>query len=152
MIVRIPASIIAICLMSASGTSVAQSASGDVTFRLPLNLTQLSLDVAKVAVSCNIISDAIPLSPGKAKGTTTMGTLSKQVEIPVSGGQLVTTAIVVVPVGGLDNPVGKTANCDCSISGYSTSLQQWSLFEEGHATTAFRLSPTPPRITGSFVW
>lgn len=152
MIPRIFSTIVSTCLLAASGSSTAQTTSADVTFRLPLNLTQLSSDIATIAVFCNIISDAIPPSRPNAKGTTTTGTLSKQVEFPVAGGQLVTTAIVVVPVSGLDNPVGKTANYDCSITGYSTALQQWSRFEEGHTTAAFRLSPTPPRITGSFVW
>ncbi len=155
MILRIPATIIAICLMTASGTGAAQTTSGDVTFRLPLNLTQLSSDITKIMFSCSISGDAIPQGPNPRldrQGRPYPPSLDKQAEYSVSGGQLVTTAIVVVPTGGLDNPIGKTANYNCLITGYSTSLQQWSYFEEGHATAAFRLSPTPPRITGSFVW
>ncbi len=155
MITRIFSTIVATCLLAASGSNTAQTTSGDVTFRLPLDLSQLSSDIAKIAVACSISSDAIPQGPNPPldpKGVPMRPKLAKQVEIPVSAGQLVTTAIIVVPVSGLDNPVGKTANYDCSITGYSTALQQWSRFEEGHTTAAFRLSPTPPYITGSFVW
>ena len=62
-----------------SNSSGAQASSGDVTFRLPLNLTQLSSDLAKIAVFCRIRSSAIPPT-GKSSGTA--GQLYKQEEFP----------------------------------------------------------------------
>ncbi len=47
------------CLLVMPNSSGAQASSGDVTFRLPLNLTQLSSDLAKIAVFCRIRSTAI---------------------------------------------------------------------------------------------
>ena len=152
MISRTLAMIVTACLLAAPDSSVAQATSGDVTFRLPLNLTQMSPDIAKIAVFCVIQSDAIPPSRPGARGASTMGELSRQEELAVSGGQLVATATVVVPVSGLDNPVGKTATYVCGITGFSTLLQHWDMFAEAHETAAFRLSPTPQRITGSFTW
>jgi hypothetical protein len=149
MMSRIFVAVVTTCLLVISSSSGAQTSSADVTFRLPLNLTQLSSDIAKIAVFCRITSDAIPPSGATGKAG---GKLSKQEEFPVSGGQLVTTAVVIVPVSGLDNPIGKTANYECLISGFSTSLQQWSRFEEASTTPAFKLSPTPPQMTGSFIW
>lgn len=137
------------CLLVMPNSSGAQASSGDVTFRLPLNLTQLSSDLAKIAVFCRIRSTAIPPT-GKSSGTA--GQLYKQEEFPVTGGQLVTTAVVVVPVSGLDNPIGKTATYECLITGFSTSLQRWDSFAEAQTNAVFRLSPTPPPMTGSFVW
>lgn len=152
MISRTFAMIVTACLLAAPVSSVAQTTSADVTFRLPLNLTQMSPDIATIAVFCRIESIAIPPARPNARDASPMGTRSKQEELAVSGGQLVATATVVVPVSGLDNPFGKTATYDCSITGFSTSLQRWDLFAESHATAAFRLSPTPQRITGSFIW
>jgi len=132
------------CLVAAPNLVVAQTTTGsDVTFKVPLNLTQVSSDIAKVAVWCVISSTAI---------TTRDGKLSKQEDLPVSGGQLVTTATVVVAVSGLDNPVGKVAGYECRLSGFSTSLQRWDVFSETQTVPAFRLSPTPAVLQGSFVW
>ena len=132
------------CLVAAPNLVVAQTTTGsDVTFKVPLNLTQVSSDIAKVALWCVISSTAI---------TTRDGKLFKQEELPVSGGQLVTTATVVVAVSGLYNPVGKVAGYECRLSGFSTSLQRWDVFSETQTVPAFRLSPTPGVLQGSFVW
>jgi hypothetical protein len=96
---RIVVTALTACLLAGPDLVVAQTTTGsDVTFKVPLNLTQVSSDIAQVAVWCVISSTAI---------TTRDGKLSKQEELPVSGGQLVTTATVVVAVSGLDNPAGK---------------------------------------------
>lgn len=150
MIFRILATVLAVGLFAVAPASVAQTTSGDVTFEMPLNLTDMSSDIIKIQVACSITSDAIPPNQPGPKGASR--TVKAQIELPVTGGQLVTTAKVVVPVSGLDNPIGKTANYKCSITGYSASLQRWNWFSEADPTPAFRLMPTPERFTGSFVW
>ena len=140
MISRILATTVTLCALATPRLCVAQS---DVTFKVPLNLTQVSSDIAKVAVYCSISSIAIVNRAAK---------LGAQQEIPVSGGQLVTTVTVVVPVSGLDNPVGKTATYECLLSGFSTSLQQWQPFNSASAVPAFRLTPTPAGLSGTFNW
>ena len=137
-------------LLSVPQPGVAQTTSGDVTFEWPLNLTEMSPDITKIQVFCIITSDAIPEDRPRAKGATR--TLKAEVELAVAAGQLVTTSRVVIPTGNLDNPIGKTASYECSISGFSKLLQRWSFFSEGDPTPAFRLTPTPQRASGSFVW
>lgn len=132
------------CLLASPAVGGAQATASDVTFTVPLNLKNVSSDIAKVAVFCRIRSAAIT--------TTRDGTLSRQVEVPVTGGQLVTTVSVVVAVSGLDNPVGNPATYECSLTGFSTSLQRWDVFSDTHTVPAFRLTPTPAGLTGSFKW
>jgi len=118
---------------------------GDVTFTVPLNITQMSPDITKVAVWCKITGPAI---------TSRSGNIGAQVEIVPQAGQVVTTATVVVPWPPTDltNPAGTQASYSCSLSGYSNSLQRWDIFREDHPTPAFRLKPTPTELTGTFVW
>jgi hypothetical protein len=141
MISRVLATTATLCALVTPRLCVAQS---DVTFKVPLNLTQVSSDIAKVAVYCQITSTAIV--------SNRMGKLSAQQEIPVSGGQLVTTVTVVVAVSGLDNPVGKTATYECMLSGFSTSMQLWQAFNSASTVPAFRLTPTPGGLSGTFAW
>jgi hypothetical protein len=124
---------------------VEAQAVGDVTFTVPLNITQMSPDITKVAVWCRITGPAI---------TSRSGNIGTQVELVPQGGQLVTTATVVVswPPTDLTNPAGTQASYTCSLSGYSNSLQRWDIFREDHPTPAFRLKPTPTDLTGTFVW
>lgn len=121
------------------------SADPEIKFVIPLNLTQVSSDIGKVAVYCYITSPAI---------TTRDGKLQNQVELPVSNGQLVTTVTVSVaaPSGSLDNPIGKPATYNCQITGFSTSMQRWDVFNVASATPAFRLSPTPQPLSSNFTW
>jgi hypothetical protein len=141
MISRILATTVTLCALATPRLCVAQS---DVTFKVPLNLTQVSSDIAKVAVFCQITSTAIV--------SNSMGKLQKQEEIPVTGGQLVMTVTVVIAVSGLDNPVGKTANYVCLLSGFSNLLQQWYPFSSTSTNPTFRLTPTPAGLSGTFNW
>jgi hypothetical protein len=150
---RILAATVTACLLVAPRPLGAQT-TAEVTFKVPVNLTQVSPDIAKVGVSCTITSSAIPIV-GRNTGTSTSGSVNKQVEIPIAGGQLVTTATVVFAISGtiaLNDPVGKTADYRCTLSGFSTSLQTWALFDAASTQVQYRFSPTPAALTGSFVW
>ena len=121
-----------------------------MTFQVPLNLTRLSSDLNKVAVFCEITSDALPRTAGM-----TVGRAQKQVELTPSNGQLVQPSVaVVVPIASLDTSNGRTsANYKCTLSGFSQSLQRWSPFGDSQTLPAvFRLSPAPADITGNFTW
>jgi hypothetical protein len=145
---RIPSFVVAGLLVVAGGAirpAEAQQRVGDVTFTVPLNITQLSPDITKVAVYCRITGPAI---------TTRSGNIGAQVELVPQGGQVVTTATVVVtwPLTDMTDPTGTQANYDCLLSGFSNSLQRWDRFYEEQATPVFRLKPTPPALTGTFTW
>jgi hypothetical protein len=129
------------------GPTVPQAQGSDVTFSVPLNLTHLLPDLAKVEVYCTISSSAIPQYGGIGHAL-----LKGQQDIVVSGGQVVTTATVVVAVNGLINPVGQTAHYDCKLSGFSTSLQTWGSLDPFSTTMAFRVSPATAPLSGSFTW
>ena len=47
------------CVLAASNAVSAQTNAGDVTLRVPLNLTRLSPEIAKVVVDCKLESGAI---------------------------------------------------------------------------------------------
>src|SRR5688572_8954051 len=83
------------------------SAQTMITFEAPVKLTQLSPEVEKVGMYCDIKSDAI-VAP-------TPGVLSGVDEVPVVAGQLVTTfrVVLIFPEGTLKAPVGKTASYTC---------------------------------------
>jgi len=144
MISRILATTVTVCALLTPRLGVAQTGASDVTFKVPLNLTQVSSDVVKVAVYCQVTSPAIVSNSSHR--------LQKQEEIPVTGGQLVMTVTVVIAVSGLDNPVGKTATYECLLSGFSNLLQQWYPFSATSINPTFRLTPTPGGISGSFPW
>src|SRR5437773_11658440 len=86
----------AVCWLAVAGAAVAGPY--DVTFQVPLNLTKIALAVSKVRIVCVIDSLALP----SLSITTPGGTAFGSVEFPVSGGQIITTATVVVPVTTLD--------------------------------------------------
>lgn len=138
--------IIAGLLLAAGGAiRPAEAQVGDVTFTVPLNLTQMSPDITKVAVWCRITGPAIH---------TRSGNIQAQVELVPQAGQVVTTATVVVAWVNTDmtDPTGTQATYTCSLSGFSNSLQRWDVFREDHLTPAFRLKPTPTDLTGTFTW
>lgn len=153
----------AIWALLSAGLVHAQSIPGDVTFEVPLNLTRVAPDISKVLVTCTITSDAIAVRT--RKGAAIRPQLGAQVELAVSAGQMVTTARVVVPVtadrftdektGNYSDPSGKTANYHCELTGFSTKRTTgggWNLFTDNNTNTSFRLSPTPPSLSGNFVW
>lgn len=122
--------------------------SSDVTFSMPLNFTRLSSDIAKIAVYCYI--DSAALTPPKPGESSRAG---KQVEYPVAGGKVVTTATVVVPIGILVDPAGKQATYTCNVTGFSTALNKWDKFDPSQTTLAFKLSPASPQsVSGTFNW
>jgi len=138
----------AFCVMAMTATGLTQSS--DVTFQVPLNLTRLSSDLAKVAVYCEVTSAALPASAGQLSGG---GRVSKQVELVPSNAQLVQTVSVVVPIPTLDTSKGTSANYRCTLSGFSQSMQQWGRFGDLQTVaTVFRLTPAPADITGMFNW
>jgi hypothetical protein len=115
-----------------------------VTFEVPVNLTQLAPEITKIRVYCVIKSTAIVApNAGNQSGTD---------ELPVLGGQLVTTMRVVIsfPAGTLQAPTGKTAQYQCDLQGVTASGAGG--FSETTSVTAFQLKPTPPSLTGNFVW
>jgi hypothetical protein len=138
------------CLLALPNAGAAQSPAGDVTLQVPLNLTQLSTDIAKILIRCSITSSALRVTEPKTGQVGT--TLSNRIEVPVTGGRLVTTAKIVFSPQTLVDPTGKSANYQCDLIGFSNSQQNWSPFSDSAPIAAFRLSPTPAPLAGSFVW
>ena len=141
--------ILAIGLLAVPASGAAQTAT-EVTLKVPVNLLQFGPDVSKIRVACSIRSDAITTG-------NTFREVSKTTEIPMSGGQVVTTATIVFAFTGLDNPVGKSATIVCSLDGWSTSQQSWNQFRGGATNPSFKVLSTPNPATlvfldGSFVW
>ena len=141
---------------------------GEITFTVPVNLTQLSNGVSKVRVTCEITSEAITVNRqvvGKnAQGPATgPGSVYAQQEFPVAGGEVKTTATLVISTAGvLDNPIGKQALYNCSLDGFSVAQQRFLPFNytmDFQTTEApFRLTapgnsqPILLRLTGTFTW
>jgi hypothetical protein len=115
-----------------------------VTFEVPVKVTQLSTEILKIRVLCNIRSDAI-VAPSA-------GGASEVDEVPVVGGQVVTTmrVIFVFPEGTLRAPVGKTATYSCEL-GLRTATGAGA-FSETSSNLAHVVKPQPAVITGTFVW
>lgn len=139
-----------IALLPISGA--AQSPAVEVTFQVPLNLTRLEPDITRVRVSCTIASRALNFlarDDNNRRG---------QVEIPVTGGEVRTTATVVVaiPAGVLQHPETEGADYECSIAGFSVGSrgtdEGWDLFNANQAKLSFRITPTPANLVGKFPW
>ena len=143
---RMPAALAALCLLIPAAATAQTKA--EVTLRVPLNLTKLSTDIERVYVVCTLTSNAFSAAgPGG-------GSVNKQLSIPASNGQVVDTASVVFSAS-LDPAKLRsypTASYQCRLSGFSASLQRADAFSDSHATAAFRLSPTPAVLSGSFNW
>jgi len=136
------------CLASPSARAAQSS---DVTFTIPLNLTQLSPQIEKVFISCEIMSSAILVNRTKNMGRVTPPWL----EIPNTSGQIVTTATFVIPLpfGTLSETApGTSASYVCYLGGYSRTTGQPTSFSETAADPAFRLSPSPTSLYGNFTW
>jgi len=142
---RIAATMLVITAISTPNVLSAQTM---ITFEAPVKLTQLSPDLQKVSMYCEIKSDAIVApNPGALQGAD---------EVAVVAGQLVTTFRVVLtfPEGTLKAPVGKTANYTCDLRGRTaTGLSAFAdLSTNPGLNPAFVLKPVPPIVQGSFVW
>lgn len=129
-------------MLLAAPASIAAQASIEITVKVPLNLTQLSPDLLKVKVSCTIQTGAIPL-----------GSASQTQELPVSGGQVVTTATIVFPLTNLDLSTtwGRNARAICSIQGYSTATG-WHGFNGPNSLLPVRTNPALTNQTLTFVF
>ena len=126
-------------------TAAAMAGPYDVTFKVPVNLTRLATTLTQVRVTCAVTSPAI--------STPTAGTATGSVDFPVSAGQVVTTATVLVPVTSIDTSNGRTsASYRCTITGKIPGVLTWESFWDGSAREEFRLSPTLNPITGTFTW
>lgn len=137
------------CVLAMATTGIAQTY--DVTFKVPLNVTRISPEITKVEVFCDILSEALP-TVGR---TGSVGHARAFVDLSPTGGQVVTTATVVVPVSSLNTsatPTAGTASYTCTFTGFSQPLQRWDRFSATQAVAAFRLSPTPADISGTFTW
>lgn len=135
----------------------------DITFEVPMNLTQLAPDITQVDVTCMLTSNAI--LPGNRTGAYPRG-LGGHTVFDVSNGQLVApaaTVVVAVPADRLQKPEEQTFNWECTLTGYSAGTRPppparrippgWDTFAERHDKASFVLSPAPPAtLSGSFVW
>jgi uncharacterized protein YaaQ len=132
-------------------TTASFAQSSDVTFAVPVNLTKLSSSISKITIFCTIDSAALP-PRGTAQNAPHL--VQNQVDVPVSGGQVVTTVNVVVAVASLDLSKGTSATYACKLSGYSDRLKNYGLFSDNPPSTQaeFKVSPTPADLNGSFNW
>ena len=148
MVSRLSIAILAGCLVAAQDLVVAQAPGGDVTFKVPLNLTKLSADITKVRVSCKLQSTVLTTINAEGQQTNSMSGIT---EVPVSNGQVVTTATVVLFNYTLANPAGATASYQCSLMGFDRT-GNGSTFSESHPDPKYRLTPAPAPQTGTFAW
>jgi hypothetical protein len=130
-----------------TGRAGAQSTAADVTFAVPLNLTNLSTDVTKVRVWCWFIYGTYQNQSARRSG---------ELEIPVTARQVVTTAQVVVLLPAISpSSVGQSQNYTCELSLYSPSLG-WSggsQFSSTEQSGSFKTTqPVPSRNSGQFQW
>lgn len=152
---RMTVAVFLFCIAMLFGEVSAQTIPGDVTFEVPVNLTRLSPYVSKVAVTCQFGS-TIDLNIGTVGMTSgATGVLYKMVELPVSAGQVVTTAHVVVTVPSTpDFKPGQSLMYQCALTALSSEPgvgSGWQPFDPKYGTS-FNVSPTPLPITGKFVW
>jgi|SoiMethySBSTD1v2_1073268.scaffolds.fasta_scaffold4509873_1 hypothetical protein len=133
-------------LIAVSGDATAQTVPGDVTFEVPVNLTRLSSYVSKVAVTCKFGMDL----------TVDREVYSNRVEFPVSAGQVVTTAYVVIPApsSGLLKP-GQKLNYECNLTALTSEPgagSSWQPFDPKSMGDSLHISPTPLPIKSTFTW
>ena len=157
---RIHTVLLTLGVLALPGVSAAQANPGDVTFTVPVTLTQLSNGLGKVRVSCQIQSDAITVNRNSTKSGgpgSGAGNLYKSEEVPLSGGQVKATATVVISTAGvLDDPIGKSAGYICNLEGFSNAQQRWVPFNSSipiaGTEPALRLTPSPGALSGTFTW
>jgi hypothetical protein len=135
--------------MLASGPAGAQSTSADVTFAVPLNLTNLATDITKVRVTCSFLGVG---SSSPTPGLDRAGA----VEIPVTGRQVITTAQVVVMVPptaiGAGISAGTGQRYTCALDAYSAALG-WGHFLDRDTTGSFKTTqPVTTTVGGTFQW
>ena len=122
---------------------IGQTLSNNVTFNVPLNLTQLSPYVMKVAVACRLGVNDFNIAVGD------------KIEIPVTAGQVVTNASVHVPVPPDQFKPGQSIDYDCRLSAYvaeSAKSEGWFPFGTSTQKGSLIVSPIPSPLTGTFAW
>jgi hypothetical protein len=139
----------AVCLLGMPVVASAQAS--DVTFTVPVNLTQLSPEIYSVAVYCVVQSVAI--QNGVSAGRRSVSAVNDQVHATVS---------VVVPIAQVDTTRSNSATYSCSLQGarrtgtreeqLKESTPTWEYFSANASVPALRLSPNPASITGTFDW
>lgn len=132
---------LAISMCVLLGTDAGAQDKTQVTFSVPLNLSQISSEIGTVGVFCTVSSAA-------AQPNSTYG-VSRHTP---AGGRVQATAVVRVDILKLDDPAGKTATYRCVLRGLRTGQNTWADFAAGASDSAFRMSPNPTPITGSFDW
>jgi hypothetical protein len=165
MIPRIIAVTVTAWLLVTTGPAAAEDS--DITFQVPLNLTQLAADISKVAVTCVVIDPSDYHNSPYGNNTLGMdlGGIPVQggvwglnkLEVPVVGGEVHTTGTVVITVSDTQSwhpadHIGKGLLYYCSLKGFSSRLQSWDFFSETQVINAFRVSPTPEPIQSPFTW
>ena len=129
---------------------VAAAQTSNLTFRVPLNLTQLPSDLTSVRIEC-VVQSAALANAGIASHQMPHG----KTDISVSNGQVVTTTEVVVPVSSdtliQANAVGTSASYECRLMGAFTSNSSYVYLDQAGSGVA-RLSPLPAKLTGTFTW
>jgi hypothetical protein len=126
----------------------AQSTAADVTFAVPLNLTNLASDITKARVRCwfmyGIYQNQNAIRVGEQ-------------EIPVTARQVVTTAQVVVMLPAtaiVAGTAGQSQPYTCELSLYSAAIG-WSggNFNSDAASASFRMTQAvSARTSGQFQW
>lgn len=130
-----------------------QTIPGDIIFEVPINLTRLSSSLTKVAVTCMV---GLTIDPNKGMTSSGIDVLSNRVELPVSAGQVVTMARVVIaaPATPLHKP-GTVLNYECALSALSSDPMAgsgWHPLGEKVPVASLQVSPVPLPIRGTFTW
>jgi hypothetical protein len=154
---RLTAGVLLSCVLTLFGEVSAQKISddvipGDVIFEVPINLTRLSSSLTKVAVTCMV---GVTIDPNKGITSSGSDVLSNRVEFPVSAGQVVTTARVVIaaPATPLYKP-GTVLAYECALSGLSSDPMAggWQPLGGKVPVASLQVSPVPVPIRGTFTW
>ena len=141
-------------LISAQFGPQFSGAATSVTLTVPVKLTQLSPDLERVKLMCQVGGEGITIPSSFGLGMAGLEMLLKPVDdVMVTSGQLVTTLKVMawIPVELFDNPIGKTAMYQCRFTGYSKSLKLWGDLHDAATDAVFNIKPTP-QVQGTFVW
>jgi hypothetical protein len=146
---RLSFAILVACLVAAPDVAVAQVPGGDVTLKVPVNFTKLSADLAKIRLSCSLDSPALMYDE---QGRTSTRIFADSGRLPVSNGQFVTTLTVVFTKFTLkSNPAGVTATYRCDLDSEDRTGFE-APFNASSQYPAFKLTPTPAALTGTFTW
>ena len=135
----------------------AQTVVTTITFSIPLNLTRLSPDLARVRLVCAILpggSLVYSKYENDAISTFDVNALPKA-DLPVVGGQVQATLSVDYPIwdGWLKSGIsGSTNQYECRLQGFSMASQSWDFFSATPKDPSFLLTPAPAPIKGSINW